>query len=282
MPVFEVKNLTYHYDKYENVEQATLENISFEVMKGDIVSIIGKSGSGKSTLISHLNGILKADSGEIFFNGENIYSKEFDLTKLRFKCGVVFQYPEYQLFSETVIDDVSFGNLKKGLSKDTAYEKSIEVLKQLNILELKDEIPFNLSGGEKRKVAFAGVFSMEPEVLIFDEPEAGLDPISKVKFFDFILDLNKKYNTTILFITHDLDDALEYSNKTILINDGKLIKTGNTIDIMLDENLMNMCNLESPTIIKVYKRLHDINNNFEPKSFRYQNFINSIVENFKC
>ena len=172
MPILEVKNLKYRYDQYDESSKYALDDISFSINDKDFVAIIGESGSGKSTLISHLNGLYKADSGEIHFKGENIYSKDYNLTNLRFKCGVVFQYPEYQLFSETVLEDVAFGAIKKGLTKDEAYKKSLEVLKLLGIEHLKDETPFNLSGVEKRKVAFAGVFVMDPDVLIFDEPDA--------------------------------------------------------------------------------------------------------------
>ena len=264
MPIFEVKNIKYTYDKYENSLKYALNDISFNIEKKDFVALIGKSGSGKSTLISHLNGLYKADSGDILYSGNSIYSKDYDLNSLRFKVGIVFQYPDYQLFSETVIDDVAFGAIKKGMSKDEAYKKSLEVLKFLNIEYLKDESPFNLSGGEKRKVAFAGVFVMEPEVLIFDEPDAGLDTMSKIKFYSFIKSLNNDYGTTVIYITHNLDDVVEYANKVIVMSDGKLIKMGKPYEILSDEKVMKEADLEMPYSISICNKVkymgYDIDN----------------------
>ena len=251
MPIFEVKNLYFKYDKYDENAPYIIDDVSFSIEKKDFVAIIGKSGSGKSTIINHLNGLLKADKGDILYNGESIYSNKFDLTKLRFKCGIVFQHPEYQLFSETVIEDVEFGALKKGLDKKEAREKALETLRILNIEHLKDEIPFNLSGGEKRKVAFAGVFVMDPDVIIFDEPDAGLDSLTKKHFYEFVKRLNEKYDKTIIFITHNLDDVLEYSNKVIVINDGKVERVGSEISVLSDTSLMKKCNLIMPYAIEI-------------------------------
>lgn len=255
MSIFEVKNLCFRYDKHDKNAPYILNDVSFNIEKKDFIALIGKSGSGKSTLINHLNGLIKADKGDILYNGKSIYSKEFDLTSLRFKCGIVFQYPEYQLFSETVIDDVAFGAMKMGLSKDEAYEKSLAVLKKLKIEHLKDEIPFNLSGGEKRKVALAGVFVMDPEVLIFDEPDAGLDSSTKEMFYSVIKELNEKQDKTIIFITHNLDDAIEYASKIIVINDGRKAKEGKPADIFLDEKLMDECKLIPPYAVDIYNYL---------------------------
>ena len=255
MPILEVKNLKYRYDKYDESSKYAIDDVSFSIDEHDFVALIGESGSGKSTLISHLNGLYKADSGYIIFKGKSIYDKSFNLTELRFRCGIVFQYPEYQLFSETVIDDVAFGAIKMGLSKDEAYEKALEVLKLLNIEHLKDETPFNLSGGEKRKVAFAGVFVMRPDILIFDEPDAGLDPMSKNEFYELIKRLNEKYGTTIIFITHNLDDVLEYANKVIVLNQGKVLKCGVPSEVFLDKTVMEKANLYMPNAVDIYYEL---------------------------
>ena len=277
MPIIEVKNLKYQYEKYEKTSKYALDDISFSVEKQDFVALIGRSGSGKSTLISHLNGLYKADSGDILFNGKSIYAKDYNLTNLRFKIGVVFQYPEYQLFSETVIDDVAFGAMKKGLSKEEAHKKSLEVLKLFDIEYLKDESPFNLSGGEKRKVAFAGVFVMEPEVIIFDEPDAGLDTISKTNFYNLVKMLNEKMGTTIIYITHNLDDVIEYANKVILLNEGCLLKTGKPYEILSDENLMKTADLDMPYAIDIYNYLKAKGVNLDKTKLRFDELYTQLT-----
>lgn len=255
MSILEVKNIKYKYDKYNESSKYALNDVSFSIDESEFTALIGESGSGKSTLISHLNGLYRADSGDILFKGKSIYDKDFNLTNLRFKCGIVFQYPEYQLFSETVLEDVAFGAIKKGLSKDEAYKKSLEVLKMLGIDHLKDETPFNLSGGEKRKVAFAGVFVMEPDILIFDEPDAGLDPVSKDQFYKLLKMLNQKYKTTIIYITHNLDDVIEYANKVIVLKEGTVLKEGKPYEVLTDKEIMSKANLDMPYAVEIYYEL---------------------------
>ena len=276
MPILEVKNIKYKYNKFDESSKFALDDVSFSIDEKDFVAIIGESGSGKSTLISHLNGLYKADSGEILFKGVNIYSKDFNLTDLRFKCGIVFQYPEYQLFSETVIEDVAFGAIKKGLTKEEAYHKSLEVLKLLGIEHLKDEAPFNLSGGEKRKVAFAGVFVMDPDILIFDEPDAGLDPVSKVQFYELIKSLNKKFGTTIIYITHNLDDVVEYANKVIVLNEGKIVKDGRPYEILTDKEVMNKANLEMPYAVNIYYEVNKYGYEIDKTKLKFDEIFDSL------
>lgn len=276
MPIFEVKNIYFRYDKYDKNETYTLKDVSFNVEKNDFIALIGKSGSGKSTLINHLNGLKKADKGDILYNGKSIYAEDFDLTGLRFKCGIVFQYPEYQLFSETVIEDVEFGALKKGLSKKEAYEKAFEILKYLKIDNLKDEIPFNLSGGEKRKVAFAGVFAMEPDIFIFDEPDAGLDSVSKRHFYEMLKDLNKNHNKTIICITHNLDDVIEYANKVIVLNDGKIERIGSPFSVLSDKELLKKCNLIAPYSIDIYRHLHEKGIEIDTSRLKYKDILDEL------
>ena len=277
MSILEVKNLKYNYEKYEKSSKNVLDDISFSIDKKDFVAIIGKSGSGKSTLISHLNGLYKATSGDILYNGESIYKKDYNLTGLRFKIGVVFQYPEYQLFSETVLEDVAFGAIKKGLSKEEAYKKSEEVLKIFEIEHLKNESPFSLSGGEKRKVAFAGIFVMEPEIIIFDEPDAGLDTTSKTNFYNLIKMLNKEKGTTIIFITHNLDDVIEYANKVIVLNEGKLLKVGKPYEVLSNEEIMNKASLDMPYAIDIYNTLKSKGYNLDLSKLRFDELYNQML-----
>lgn len=276
MPIFEVKNISFKYDKYDKTSSYVLNDLSFNVEKKDFIALIGKSGSGKSTLINHLNGLLRADSGEILFEGKNIYDKDFDLKNLRFKCGVVFQYPEYQLFSETVIEDVMFGAIKKGLTHDDAYKKSIEVLKYLSIEHLKDEIPFNLSGGEKRKVAFAGIFVMEPDIFIFDEPDAGLDSIARKHFYEMIKEINEVQGKTIIVITHNLDDVVEYANKVIVLNNGRIVSSGKPHEVLFDTKLMNECNLVTPYSVEIINYLKTKNINVDKTKLKFDDLIKEL------
>lgn len=248
MQVFEIKNLNYIYNN-NSQNNFKLKDISFDVEKEEFVAIVGSSGSGKSTLVSHLNGILKATSGEILFNGKNIYEKEFDKRNLRFKVGLLFQYPEYQLFSETVIDDVIFGAVKKGLTLEEAKMKGMEILEILGILNLKNESPFSLSGGEKRKVALAGILVMEPEVLVLDEPIAGLDPKSKNHLFEIISYLRKEKHITIIMVTHDLDDVMEYTDKVLVLKDGECVKYGKPNEVLTDAKVLEESNLFPPTSV---------------------------------
>ena len=276
MSILEVKNIKYKYDKYDTASKFALDGVSFDIKEKDFVALIGESGSGKSTLISHLNGLYKADSGDILFRGKSIYDKDFNLTDLRFHCGIVFQYPEYQLFSETVIEDVAFGAIKKGLSKEEAYDKSLEILKMLGIEHLKEETPFNLSGGEKRKVAFAGVFVMQPDIMIFDEPDAGLDPMSKEHFYDLVKMLNKKYGTTIIYITHNLDDVIEYANKVIVLNEGKVIKFGMTSEVLSDKEIMKKANLELPYAVEIYYRLFEKGYKIDNSNLKFNDIFEAL------
>lgn len=276
MSILEVKNIKYKYDKFDDSSKYALDGVSFDIEEKDFVALIGESGSGKSTLISHLNGLYKADSGDILFKGKSIYDKDFNLTDLRFRCGIVFQYPEYQLFSETVVEDVAFGAIKKGLSKEEAYEKSLEILKMLGIEHLKNETPFNLSGGEKRKVAFAGVFVMQPDIMIFDEPDAGLDPTSKDHFYEMVKMLNEKYGITIIYITHNLDDVIEYANKVIVLNEGKVLKYGETYKILSDKDLMKSANLELPYAALIYYKLLEKGHKIDSSKLKFKDIVEAL------
>ena len=281
MSLFEVKNLSFKYDKYDKDAPYIINDVSFSIDKKDFVALIGKSGSGKSTLINHLNGILKCDLGDILYNGKSIYDKDFDLTTLRFKCGVVFQYPEYQLFSETVIEDVEFGALKKGLAKDAARDVAMNALQYLGIENLKDEIPFNLSGGEKRKVAFAGIFAMDPDIYIFDEPDAGLDSMSKKHFYEMLKDLNENHDKTIVFVTHNLDDVIEYASKVIVLKDGAIEKVGEPKVVLADEKLMEQCNLVTPYAIEIYNYLESLGVSINKDRLRFDELADELCKVLK-
>ncbi|MEG1870930.1 MAG: energy-coupling factor transporter ATPase [Peptostreptococcaceae bacterium] len=219
-----VKNLTYIYNEDMPFASKALDNISFEIQDKDFVGIIGHTGSGKSTLIQHLNGLLKPSSGEIYINDFNITNPELNLTEIRKRVGVVFQYPEYQLFEDSVEKDIAFGPSNLGLDELEINRRVIESMEAvgLDYEEYKDKSPFELSGGQKRRVAIAGVIAMNPEVLILDEPTAGLDPGGRDEIFELIRTLHRENNITIILSSHSMDDMAKLAKTIIVMNNGEI------------------------------------------------------------
>lgn len=224
MPI-EVKNLNFTYSPNSPYIQKALEDISFKIEDGDFVGIVGSTGSGKSTLIQHLNGLIRLSNGEIIVNDMILSDKKVDLKRLRKTVGMLFQYPEYQLFEDTVLKDVAFGPINFGFSKQEAYIEAEKAIKMvgLDFDEVKDKSPFELSGGQKRRVAIAGVIAYKPEILILDEPTAGLDPIGKRDILELIKALHKTFIKTIIIISHNMDEIAEYTKRILVLNKSKLV-----------------------------------------------------------
>jgi len=219
--VFE--NVNYVYGSGTSFEKHALKDINLKINKGEFIGLIGHTGSGKSTLIQHMNGLMKATSGKIYFNGDNIYHKNYNMRQLRNKVGLVFQYPEHQLFETTVFKDVYFGPKNLGLEKLEADLRTYEALKMVGIGEdLLDASPFELSGGQKRRVAIAGILAMKPDVLILDEPTAGLDPRGRDEILDQIAKLHKESKITVILVTHSMEDAAKYVDRLLVMNQGRL------------------------------------------------------------
>ena len=230
MSVLSVKNLIYGYSEGTPFEKGALKGVSVDFEKGEIVALIGHTGSGKSTLLQHLNGLLKPDSGEILFEGESIHKSKETLRKCRFNVGLCFQYPEQQLFDSTVYKDVAFGPGNMGLSAEEIDKRVRSSVAYVGLSEdYLEKSPFDLSGGEKRRVAIAGVLSMEPKVLILDEPTAGLDPVGKNNLLKLIKDYNNKTGNTVIFVSHNMDDVALVADKVIVMNDGEIAMQG-TVD----------------------------------------------------
>lgn len=229
MPI-EVINLTHIYSPGTPFEKVALSNISFKVEDGDFVGLIGHTGSGKSTLIQHLNGLLKPHGGNIYVDGEDINEKGVDMKKIRSKVGIVFQYPEYQLFEETVYKDIAFGPKNQGLN-DEEIDKRIRHVAELVGLKEKyfEKSPFELSGGQKRRVAIAGVLAMKPEVLILDEPAAGLDPVGRDEILGRIKAICEREGITVILVSHSMEDIARFAEKIIVMSDGEL-KMFDTVD----------------------------------------------------
>ena len=216
-----LKNLNYVYSEGTAYEKHALKDINLDIKDGQFIGLIGHTGSGKSTLIQHLNGLVKATSGGVYYNGKNIYDSDYNLKAHRSKVGLVFQYPEHQLFETTVIKDVQFGPKNLGLTPLEVDLRSYEALKMVGIGEdLIDASPFELSGGQKRRVAIAGVLAMKPEVLILDEPTAGLDPKGRDEILDQVAKIHKEQKITVILVSHSMEDVAKYVERIIVINKG--------------------------------------------------------------
>ena len=213
--------VNYVYSEGTAYQKHALKDVSLQIKDGEFIGLIGHTGSGKSTLTQHLNGLIKATSGGIYYNGQDIYDKDYNMKELRSKVGLVFQYPEHQLFETTIIKDVKFGPTNLGLPALEVDLRSFEALKQVGIGEdLLDASPFDLSGGQKRRVAIAGVLAMQPEVLILDEPTAGLDPKGRDEILDQIAKLHKERNITVILVSHSMEDVAKYVDRLIVMDKG--------------------------------------------------------------
>lgn len=219
-----VDHISYVYDPDAPLPRKALDDISLTIPEGQFIGVIGHTGSGKSTLMQHLNGLVKATSGHIYFNGKDIDDRDYDKKELRSKVGLVFQYPEHQLFEVDVFSDVCFGPKNLGLDKEEVERRAREALTRVGLPEeLYDQSPFELSGGQKRRVAIAGVLAMQPEILILDEPTAGLDPKGRREILDQIKLLQTQTHMTILLVSHSMDDVAEYVDRIIVMSEGKIL-----------------------------------------------------------
>ena len=255
MSLLEVKNLTFEYGtgKFRNL---ALDDVSFSLEKGEILSIIGHTGSGKSTLVQTLNGLLKPKSGTVCLDGENIFSSTELLKKARFRVGLVFQYPEYQLFEESVFKDISFGPKNIGLDNEEIGRRVFEASSFVGLRsELLGKSPFELSGGEKRRTAIAGILAMEPEILILDEPTAGLDPGGGRNLIENLIKLRDKNGTTIIIVSHSMENTAKISDKIMVMNAGKCEMFGTPKEIFSQEERLSELSLGIPQITRIMKSL---------------------------
>ena len=219
-----VDKVNYVYSQGTAYEIQALKNINLKIEDGEFIGIIGHTGSGKSTLIQHLNGLTKATSGAIYYNGADIYDEGYNLKELRSKVGLVFQYPEHQLFETTIFEDVCFGPKNQGLTKEEAELRAFAALKSVGLPEeVYYHSPFDLSGGQKRRVAIAGVLAMQPEVLILDEPTAGLDPKGRDEILDQVAKLHKEWGITVILVSHSMEDVAKYVDRIIVMNQGSVM-----------------------------------------------------------
>jgi len=252
-----VKNLTHIYNKGLAYEVKAVDDVSFDIADAQLAGIIGHTGSGKSTLIQHLNGILKPDSGNIFINGTDITAKSTKLYEIRKRVALVFQYPEYQLFEETVALDVAFGPKNLGLEVEEIHERVKEalLLVGLNYSEFENRSPFELSGGQKRRVAIAGVVAMRPEILILDEPTAGLDPKAHDDILKMISEIRDKTQATIILVSHNMGDIASMADVVFVMDRGKLVKSGDPHEVFADSRFLSEIGLGLPPPAKFLELL---------------------------
>lgn len=246
----EIEKLNYTYPSSGEEAVHALRDVTLSIEEGEFLALAGRSGSGKSTFVRHLNGLLRADSGDIKYRGQPIYAKKYPLGKLRQKVGLVFQYPEHQLFSRTVLDDVAFGPKNMGADKSQAEDMARKALEKVGIgEELFSSSPYELSGGQMRRVAIAGVLAMGPEVLVLDEPTAGLDPYSKRQLFALLREMQGN-GTTIILVSHSMEEISEYADRVVVFLDGTVCMDGSPEDVFSQKELLDGAGLEMPQIME--------------------------------
>lgn len=253
-----IENLNYVYSAGTAFERHALKEVSLEIPDGQFIGVIGHTGSGKSTLIQHLNGLLKATSGAVYYNGKNIYDEGYDMKSLRSRVGLVFQYPEHQLFETDVFTDVCFGPKNLGLSKEETQARAYEALRLVGLKEKYYKAsPFELSGGQKRRVAIAGILAMNPEVLVLDEPTAGLDPKGRDDILDQIARLHKERGITVLLVSHSMEDVARYVERIIVMNKGQVMFDNTPREVFQHYKELEAVGLAAPQVTYLMHELQD-------------------------
>ena len=256
MAVLETEDLTYTYSVGTPFEKTAVNNVSLKIEEGEMIGVMGHTGSGKSTLIQHFNGLLRPTSGRILLDGKDIWADKNDIRSVRFKVGLVFQYPEYQIFEETVYKDIAFGPINMGLDKTEIDRRVRETAHDLGLSEeLMERSPFELSGGQKRRVAIAGVMAMEPRVLILDEPTAGLDPAGRDKILSHIKSYHERTRNTILIVSHSMEDIATFADRILVMNKSELFCFDETKKVFARADEIAAIGLDVPQITKVFGAL---------------------------
>ena len=274
--VLELKNLSYVYGTGTPFEKTAVNNVSLSIEKGEFIGIMGHTGSGKSTLVQMLNGLMKPTSGQVLLDGEDIWANPKDIRKIRFKVGMVFQYPEYQLFEETVAKDIAFGPTNMGKS-GAELEKAVNDAARFTGLkdELLEKSPFDLSGGEKRRAAIAGVIAMNPEVLVLDEPTAGLDPMGRDVLLSQIVQYHKERKNTVILVSHSMEDIARVADKIIVMNKSNLVMFDKTKEVVSKGRELEKIGLRVPQITKIMLDLRE-------KGFNVPEGILTVDEAMDC
>ena len=254
--ILKIENLSYVYGKGTPFEKVALDNVSVSFEKGKITGLIGHTGSGKSTLVNLLNGLLKPTSGRVYLDGKDIWENPKEISKIRFKVGLVMQYPEYQLFDETVRMDIGFGPRNLGLSDSEVEERVIEAAQFAGVKpELLDKSPFELSGGQKRRVAIAGIIAMRPDVLVLDEPAAGLDPRGRREILGSLRAYADRMNASVILVSHSMEDMAHYCDNVVVMNSAKVYRVGTVNEIFSEAESLISVGLDVPMISRVAEQL---------------------------
>lgn len=282
MTVLKTENLTHYYSNGMSGEVAAIKNINIEIEKGELVGIIGHTGSGKSTLLQHFNGLLKPDAGRVLLEGRDIWESKESIRSARFKVGLCFQYPEYQLFEETVYKDIAFGPKNMGL--DNA-ETDRRVRRAAQFVGLKDEYleksPFDLSGGEKRRVAIAGVMAMEPEVLILDEPTAGLDPHGREKILALVKAYREQTGSTVMMVSHSMEDVAKIADRVLVLNNSEVAMFGTVAEVYSGSAELSEMGLSVPQITKIFSALRECGFAVSDSVFTVEQGVSELMRFFE-
>ena len=276
----EVRNLTHTYSEGTAMRTVALENVCMTIEDGEFLGIIGHTGSGKSTLVQHLNGLLKPTSGQVLIDGEDLNGEHVNRRSLRQRIGLVFQYPEYQLFEETVAKDIAFGPKNQGLSKEETDERVRYAMEcvHLDYQKYSERSPFELSGGQMRRVAIAGVLAMRPSVLILDEPTAGLDPRGRDRILSMLEQLHAESHTTIVMVSHSMDDMARLATRLIVMAEGKVLATGTPREIFAQEEMMSSAGLGVPQVSSLCRALRAKGFDLPPDLYRPEELKKYILE----
>ncbi len=277
MNKLEVKNVSFLYSKGTPFEKRALDDVSVGFEAGKITGLIGHTGSGKSTLVGLLNGLYKPHSGEVLLDGVSIWTKPSEISKIRYKVGLVMQYPEYQLFDETVRDDIGFAPRNQGLNDDEINQRVIDAARFTGISEdMLDKSPFDLSGGQKRRVAIAGILAMKPEVLVLDEPAAGLDPRGRREILGGLCDYVRETGVTLILVSHSMEDMAYYCDNVVVMSDSKVYKSGTVDEIFSSADELEKIGLDVPVISKISSKLRSAGIKLDGKIYTVSGVLESI------
>ena len=268
MNVIETKNLTYTYGAGTPFSKTAIEDVNIAIKKGEFIGLIGHTGSGKSTLIQQLNGLLRPTSGTVLLNGKDIWEKKKEIRKVRFQVGMVFQYPEYQLFEDTVIKDIGFGPRNMGLSQDEVNQR---------VMQAVEKSPFDLSGGEKRRAAIAGVIAMDPDVLVLDEPTAGLDPQGRDHLLSQIKAYHKQRQNTVILVSHSMEDIARVADRVLVMNESKVFLFDETAKVFSHAKELEQIGLRVPQVTKIMMKLHENGYPVDPAVFTLEQAVKEIL-----
>lgn len=278
MNVIETKNLTYTYGAGTPFSKTAIEDVNIAIKKGEFIGLIGHTGSGKSTLIQQLNGLLRPTSGTVLLNGKDIWGKKKEIRKVRFQVGMVFQYPEYQLFEDTVIKDIGFGPRNMGLSQDEVNQRVMQAVDFVGLDHaLLEKSPFDLSGGEKRRAAIAGVIAMDPDVLVLDEPTAGLDPQGRDHLLSQIKAYHKQRQNTVILVSHSMEDIARVADRVLVMNESKVFLFDETAKVFSHAKELEQIGLRVPQVTKIMMKLHENGYPVDPAVFTLEQAVKEIL-----